>query len=750
MDFPNLKIGMKTKQKIDPQALLNSIESVVNKLFENDYKGIVYMNVYFEICNLVLKARSGQKLYEKLQELFSRNINKICIKTLNIIDPIVFLKSIQSAWNIAYEAINTINNLCYQLNTDYIALKSLKELPEMGFMLFYNEVLINTGNFIRLSFIVINEIIEDRNSELCADEKPIISDISRMLIVLSKSLKLPIFENCLGKPYLIDTGNFYQTESCTFIKEMTIVNYLINADSIMKCEIERSKYLSDSETTVEVQKMLNKIFIIDQANTIFDVENDGICKWLKELLELQISKEKLCCIYRIFNSEFNKPDIFTTFVEAIKNIIKSEGNHFISETDLKNKFIKLIENLLLMLEKYNKILSNCFNNNDIIKTRIEKAFIEFINQNDTTLQALAYFSHYFLSKKEIQVNGLTQDQILDGIVTIFKYLYNKDTFGNLYIQYIEDRLISNTTTNDENEKCLISKFKIECGTNYTDKMETRFKDMQQSNEEFQQFLDSRKSISEKLQKSFNVRVLTSWQLCKKTLPIQIPNELMTMRKMYTDFYMNKHTGRALHWKDDKGKLEIVARFPNDKITYFFTMNLYQGVILLLFNDFDKLSLNEIQEKLTPSECKFPLDELNQIISIFATIRLVLCEQIKDTSGKTLTFVKINNDFKNKNTKIIFPALQKSTEKIISQDQKSIIDENIMKERKIKLSEIMTKIMKSRKRERHDILIMDTIKQASTYFKTNTEFVKNIIEEYLIYQEIIERDPTDVNYYIYKP
>jgi len=67
-------------------------------------------------------------------------------------------------------------------------------------------------------------------------------------------------------------------------------------------------------------------------------------------------------------------------------------------------------------------------------------------------------------KKEIK--SLKDDEIsslFDRIIEIFRLLLDKDEFEGYYRNNLTKRLLNGLSSNDEAEKLMISKLKVECG-----------------------------------------------------------------------------------------------------------------------------------------------------------------------------------------------------------------------------------------------------------------------------------------------
>lgn len=103
------------------------------------------------------------------------------------------------------------------------------------------------------------------------------------------------------------------------------------------------------------------------------------------------------------------------------------------------------------------------------------------NWSETPI-AIATFCDQLFQKG---IKGMTDDQIeeqLSAIIRLFVCLHQRDTFIKAYTKYQAQRLLEKTCLNNEQEKNMISKLKIECGFNTVSKLSRMFTDIDQSKE----------------------------------------------------------------------------------------------------------------------------------------------------------------------------------------------------------------------------------------------------------------------------
>jgi cullin-4 len=236
------------------------------------------------------------------------------------------------------------------------------------------------------------------------------------------------------------------------------------------------------------------------------------------------------------------------------------------------------------------------------------------------------------------------DQKLNNVVLIFRYLQDKDVFEGYYKNYLASRLLQNKSASDEAEKSMISKLKNECGCGYTTKLEVMFKDIRASEECMAEF--RAKSSYQRLATDLHVKVLTTgnWPNDKDSWQVPLPRELQDCQRLFQDFYLNRHTGRLLSWKNHLGSVELRAFFPNGK-KHEFGVGTAQMLILLLFNDRSEFALREIRDALNLPATGGDLKR--QLVALLK--QKVLLAEGKDL--KDSDQISLNDNFQNKLYKI---------------------------------------------------------------------------------------------------
>ena len=66
---------------------------------------------------------------------------------------------------------------------------------------------------------------------------------------------------------------------------------------------------------------------------------------------------------------------------------------------------------------------------------------------------------------------------MDKAITVFRYLTDKDVFERYYKGHLAKRLLLGRSISDDAERGMLAKLKVECGYQFTQKLEGMFQDM---------------------------------------------------------------------------------------------------------------------------------------------------------------------------------------------------------------------------------------------------------------------------------
>ena len=77
----------------------------------------------------------------------------------------------------------------------------------------------------------------------------------------------------------------------------------------------------------------------------------------------------------------------------------------------------------------------------------------------TTKQFIARYCDYILKSPKAFADS-EMDTCLKGVMTVFKFVEDKDVFQTFYTKYLARRLVNNSSTSDDAESSMISRLKV--------------------------------------------------------------------------------------------------------------------------------------------------------------------------------------------------------------------------------------------------------------------------------------------------
>ena len=261
-------------------------------------------------------------------------------------------------------------------------------------------------------------------------------------------------------------------------------------------------------------------------------------------------------------------------------------------------------------------------------------------------------------------------------MTVFKYIEDKDVFQKFYSRMLAKRLVHTSSASDDAETSMISKLKEACGFEYTNKLQRMFQDIQISkdlNTAYRDLLDQaldEEDLRKTVDANYNILGTGFWPLFPSTSPFIPPDIVVKTYERFQKFYFEKHSGRKLTWLWNLCKGEVKANYiRGSKVPYTFQVSSYQMAILLLFNDNDTVSYEEIEKSTALQK-----DVLEPSLGVFVKARVLLTEPEGEKIESGTKFV-LNYNFKNKKVRVNLNFNVKSEQKQEVEDTHKTIEED---------------------------------------------------------------------------
>uniref|UniRef100_A0A8C5FRR7 Cullin family profile domain-containing protein n=1 Tax=Gadus morhua TaxID=8049 RepID=A0A8C5FRR7_GADMO len=460
------------------------------------------------------------------------------------------------------------------------------------------------------------------------------------------------------------------------------------------------------------------------------------------------------------------PNGLKTMCECMSSYLREQGKALVSEEGEGKNPVDYIQGLLDLKTRFDRFLQESFNNDRLFKQTIAGDFEYFLNLNSRSPEYLSLFIDDKLKKG---VKGLTEQEvesILDKAMVLFRFMQEKDVFERYYKQHLARRLLTNKSVSDDSEKNMISKLKTECGCQFTSKLEGMFRDMSISNTTMDEFRQHLQTTGVSLGGvDLTVRVLTTgyWPTQSATPKCSIPPSPRHAFEVFRRFYLAKHSGRQLTLQHHMGSADLNATFHGPikkedgsevgvggaQVTgsntrkHILQVSTFQMTILMLFNNRDKSTFEEIQQ-----ETDIPERELVRALQSLACgkpTQRVLTKEPKSKEIENGHAFTVNDQFTSKlhRVKIQTVAAKQGESDPERKETRQKVDDD----RKHEIEAAIVRIMKSRKKMQHNVLVAEVTQQLRSRFLPSPVVIKKRIEG-LIEREYLARTPEDRKVYTY--
>ncbi|KAJ3423749.1 cullin-3 [Anaeramoeba flamelloides] len=480
--------------------------------------------------------------------------------------------------------------------------------------------------------------------------------------------------------------------------------------------------------------------------------------------------EELHVVYTFFTAigekEWLLECLFTGFSKLGNQILDKFENN---TKDLQNYYT--IKELISLRKGCIKLLINSFENDQDFYHKIDQCFFKFINNNDQSSQVaknlpkfMDYEIRYLKKKTENEI-----EELFEYFIQIFKFVSEKDVFKKYYEFFLSRRLVSSYNIDEEIEKKIILKLKLNSWSNFTLKMEDMIKNVQASKENYLEFQKYQKTAMS----GENIIHIMPWIVKQSIWPVSLkincilPKMLSNNLNVFNEFYQKQHSGHILKWQFNVGSSEMIFSLysvtpitPSTKSplpifktgkaikekkynfkNYLLIVSPFQMIILLQFNSLLKDSPPTYSFQELIQLTGIPEKTMKITLSGLCTKKYPILKRISYSKDNIQEFkYTINLKFKNSQRRFKLMKISQN----YSETNKNVNMHWVKKEREVLLESMIMKIMKSRRVIKHKELIFELTKLLKDKFIPSITMIKQRTNN-LIDREYIEKD---VNLYRY--
>ncbi|KAF9581254.1 Cullin-3 [Lunasporangiospora selenospora] len=679
----------------------NTIANAITAIHEKRANTLSYEEVYRCGYNMVVH-KQGSRLYSNVRDFISEQLEsdaeKNIVPVLSLVDTspsegAQVLKAIQKMWQHHTTCMLMISTILVHMDRNYV--QQIIGLPvtfDLGLDLFRDTVIRSPKYPIQahLQMVLLNQITMERKGDVI-DRSAVKSCTEMLLEIRDMERKEPIYVADFEELFLETSREFYRVESEDLVRKFDPPEYMQKVENRLEEEQLRCSYYLSERTEPKIRSIVELEMIARHLRTIVEMENWG----LKQLLVNDRVKD-LDRMYRLFCRVPDGPNELKTGVSVyIRECGKSiNDNVKAAATDSTDKgaspslalALRWVQEVLDLKDKFDVILVVAFAKDKSFDTAINSAFESFINLNPKAPEFMSLFVDNKLKKDFKGKSDDEVDTILNKTTTLFRFLSEKDVFERYYKQHLSNRLLLGKSQSDEAERGMISKLKIECGYQFTSKLEGMFTDMRLAQDtmgSFREFLDVAVEGNVDLRASFNAK------------------------------------------KHDLNVSTMAA------------------VVLLLFNDLsddEPLSYPTIEE-----ETGLPAENLKRTLQSLACGKYkILVKEPRSRDVEDTDSFRFNASFTEKLSRI---KIQTIASKVETATELKETQEKVDDARKHMAEAAIVRVMKNRKSLDHNNLVAEVITQLQGRFNPPPSMIKKRIEA-LIDREYLERAPGDRTVYNY--
>ncbi|NWY10207.1 CUL4A protein, partial [Aphelocoma coerulescens] len=635
----------------------------------------------------------------------------------NSLDSLLFLRKINKCWQDHCRQMIMIRSIFLFLDRTYVLQNSmLPSIWDMGLELFRNHIISDKQVQTKTIDGILLLIERERNGE--AVDRSLLRSLLSMLSDLQQ-----VYKESFEQRFLEETNCLYAAEGQRLMQEREVPEYLHHVNKRLEEEGDRVITYLDHSTQKPLIACVEKQLLGEHLSAILQKGLDNL------LDENRISD--LTQTYQLFSRVKGGQQIL---LQHWSEYIKNFGTTIVVNPE-KDK--DMVQELLDFKDKVDHIIEVCFQKNEKFINLMKESFETFINKRpNKPAELIAKYVDSKLRAGNKEATDEELERILDKIMIIFRFIHGKDVFEAFYKKDLAKRLLVGKSASVDAEKSMLSKLKHECGAAFTSKLEGMFKDMELSKDVMVQFKQYMQNQSDPGNIDLTVNILTMGYWPTYTpMEVHLNSEMIKLQEVFKTFYLGKHSGRKLQWQTTLGHAVLKAEFKEGKKE--FQVSLFQTLVLLMFNEGDEFSFEEIKMATGVED-----SELRRTLQSLACGKARVL--IKNPKGKEVEdgdkFI-FNGDFKHKLFRIKINQIQMKE----TVEEQVSTTERVFQDRQYQIDAAIVRIMKMRKTLGHNLLVSELYNQLK--FPVKPGDLKKRIES-LIDRDYMERDKDNPNQYHY--
>ncbi|KAI0331890.1 Cullin-domain-containing protein [Cubamyces sp. BRFM 1775] len=727
--------------------------------------------------------KSGDKLYTGSKQLIAENLEKLAKEHIipafpsGVTDDLVqksqegerLLKAVRKVWDDHTSSLSKLRDVLKYMDRVYTHDKGVLPIWDAGLELFVEHIIRPPIEDHVISAILTLIQIERDGYTINRSSVKGCVDIFLQLMVVDGREAIPIYRRDIEPAVLKESEAFYKQEGERLLETCDAPEYLRRVEARFQEEESRSHHILSTLTSLPMRRILEAHLVSAHLWTVVNMPNSG--------LDAMIDSNKIDDLARLYRLFVRVPAGLPCLRKSLRETVIRRGKEIndsstgsaadgaesqdedAAETSAKGKgkakarppnagaqtlalALKWVQDVLDLKDKFDTIWSKAFQNDRELESGLNEAFETFINLNEKSPEYISLFIDDNLKKGLKGKSDTEVDIVLDKTITVFRFVTDKDVFERYYKGHLAKRLLLGRSVSDDAERGMLAKLKVECGYQFTQKLEGMFHDMKISAETMQAYRDhlARNAIEPNIDLSVIVMTSTFWPMSHSAASCIFPAQLIDASKAFERFYLSRHSGRRLTWQPSLGNADVRVQFKSRK--HDLNVSTFALVVLLLFEDIlddQFLTYQEIKDATA-----IPDTELKRQLQSLACAKYKILK--KHPPGREVSesdSFSFNVDFSAPLQKIKISTIASRVE---NTEERKETKDRIDEERRHQTEACIVRIMKDRKHMTHNDLVNEVTRQLASRFQPNPMAIKKRIEG-LIEREYLERceDRKSYNY-----
>ncbi|KIJ62793.1 hypothetical protein HYDPIDRAFT_41506 [Hydnomerulius pinastri MD-312] len=758
---PKIKPPRKHESEVSPEETWSRLSKNIREIHNHNASTLSFEENYRYAYNMVL-YKSGSMLYKGVCQLVAENVDRLAEEKIipafpsgGNNDPMQqsqegehLLKALRRVWDDHTGNMSKLRDILKYMDRVYTKSNEVPEIWDAGLDLFLKHIIRPPIQDHVVSAVL--SLIQIERDGYVISRSAVKECVDVLLQLAVDHDGKTVYKRDVEPAVLRASEAFYKAEAQRLVTTCDAPEYLRRVEARFDSEKSRTHHYLYSQTGAPLRKILEQYLLTQNLSSVIDMPNSG----LDAMIDLD-NVDDLNRLYRLF---MMVPTGLPTLRRALKDSVLRRGKEInqgsvtsdnVEDVDMEGEkpdastigikgktkvrslggapqaltlALKWVQVVLDLKDKFDQLWKRAFDSNREIESSLNEAFEDFINLNEKAPEFISLFIDENLKKGLKGKTDIEVDLVLDKTITVFRFITEKDAFERYYKNHLAKRLLLGRSVSDDAERGMLAKLKVECGYQFTQKLEGMFNDMKISSETMQAY---RKYLENtpppELEISVTVMTSTFWPMSHSGSSCAMPDLLTKSCKSFEQFYLSRHSGRRLTWQPSLGNADIRVQFKARK--HDLNVSTFALVILLLFENIPDDEFLTYEELKTATS--IPELELQRHLQSLACAKYKILK--KHPPGRDVDpsdSFSFNNDFTCPMQKIKISTV---SAKVENTDERKETRGRIDEERHHQTEACIVRIMKDRKKMTHNDLINEVTRQLAARFQPNPQNLKKRIE-----------------------